>query len=263
MTREGSISDQIKKCASLIQEAGNIMVLTGAGVSTSAGIHDFRSPGTGLYYNLQRYNLPYPEAIFEIDYFINHPEPFFELAKELLPGNYKPTLTHRFIQMLEEEGKLLRNYTQNIDGLEAAAGIQKVVACHGTFRTATCLSCGKKYQLADIEKEIRAGHVPRCACNPESIIKPDIVFFGSMLPSVFFDLVPQDLSKTDLLLVIGTSLNVYPVAGLVDAVRSDCQIIIINKTPPPGTLRRKMELLLGSCDEICAELAQEAFGRLP
>jgi len=257
------MSDRLKKCIALIKGAKNIVVVTGAGVSTSAGIPDFRSPGTGLYYNLQRYNLPYPEAIFDIDYFINHPEPFFELARELLPGNYKPTLTHRFILMLQEEGKLLRNYTQNIDGLEKVANIKGVVACHGTFQTATCLSCGKKYQFGDIEKYLRAGQVPRCTCDPASIIKPDIVFFGGTLPAIFFELVALDILKTDLLLVMGTSLNVYPVAGLVDAVSPDCPIILINKTPPLGNFDRKMELLLGSCDEICAELAQEAFGRLP
>jgi NAD-dependent SIR2 family protein deacetylase len=255
------MSEQLKKCAALIRGAKNIMVMTGAGVSTSAGIPDFRSPGTGLYYNLQKYNLPYAEAIFDIDYFISHPEPFFELARELLPGNYKPTFTHRFIRMLEEEGKLLRNYTQNIDGLEKAANIQELVACHGTFQTATCLSCGRKYQLDDIKKDIMAGQVPRCICDPASIIKPDIVFFGGSLPAVFFELVAQDIPKTDLLLIMGTSLNVYPVAGLVNAVSRDCPIILINKTPPPDTFHRRMELLLGSCDEICAELAQEAFGR--
>ena len=255
--------DRLKKCIALIQDAENIVVVTGAGVSTSAGIPDFRSPGTGLYYNLQRYNLPCAEAIFDVEYFISHPEPFFELAKELLPGNYKPTLTHRFIRMLEEEGKLLRNYTQNIDGLEKMADIKKVVACHGTFQTAACLSCGKKYQLGDIEKSIRSGQVPRCACDPASVIKPDIVFFGETLPEIFFELAAQDIIKTDLLLVMGTSLNVYPVAGLVDTVSPDCPIILINKTPPPNTFYRKMELLLGNCDEICAELAQEAFGRLP
>jgi len=257
------MSDQLPKCISVIRETRNILVMTGAGVSTSAGIPDFRSPGTGLYYNLQRYHLPYPEAIFDIDYFIRHPEPFFELARELLPGNYQPTLTHRFIRMLEEEGKLLRNYTQNIDGLESVANIQKVVACHGTFQTATCLSCGQKYQLGDIEQAIRAGQVPHCACDPGSIIKPDIVFFGENLPAVFFDLASQDLPRTDLLLIMGTSLNVYPVAGLAEAVRPDCPIVLINKTPPPVTFHRKMELLLGNCDDICAQLAQEAFGRLP
>ncbi|MEW6382276.1 MAG: Sir2 family NAD-dependent protein deacetylase [bacterium] len=257
------MSDQIKECASRIREAWSIIVITGAGISTAAGIPDFRSPGTGLYYNLQKYHLPYPEAIFDIDYFVHHPEPFFELARELLPGNYQPTIAHRFIRMLEEEGKLLRNYTQNIDGLEKAAHIQRVIACHGTFQTATCLSCGRKYQLSDIEKDIGAGKVPSCTCHPQSVIKPDIVFFGEALPDAFFKSAALDIPQADLLLVMGTSLNVYPVAGLVDVVAPDCPIIMVNKTAPPPAFRRKMELLLGNCDEISAELAQEAFGRLP
>ncbi|MCL6584157.1 MAG: silent information regulator protein Sir2 [bacterium] len=254
-------SDQVKKCASLIREAERIAVITGAGISTAAGIPDFRSPGTGLYYNLQKYHLPYPEAIFDLNYFIQHPQPFFELAKELLPGNYQPTLAHRFIRMLEEEGKLLQNYTQNIDGLEEAAHIERVIACHGTFKTATCLSCGQKYSLSDIEIEIKAGKVPTCPCSPQSIIKPDIVFFGEALPEIFFQSVAEDLPQADLLLVMGTSLNVYPVAGLVNAIRPNCPIIMINKTPPPAAFQRKMELLLGSCDDICRELAQEVFNR--
>jgi NAD-dependent deacetylase sirtuin 2 len=249
----------LNRCASIIKEAGNIIVITGAGVSTSAGIPDFRSSGTGLYYNLQKYNLPYPEAIFDIDYFVHHPEPFFELAKEFLQDNYRPTPAHRFIRILEEEGKLIRNYTQNIDGLEKAANIQKVVNCHGTFQTATCLSCGKKYELDDIKEEIRSGRVPYCTCHPNSIIKPDVVFFGEAMPAIFFDSARLDFPIADLLLVMGTSLNVYPVAGLVEAVEPDCPIILINKTPPPST--KKMELLLGNCDEICTELARLAFKR--
>jgi len=114
--------DQIKEISSIIQKVHNIIILTGAGISTSAGIPDFRSPKTGLYANLQKYNLPYPEAIFDINYFKQNPKPFFELAKELFTGNYQPTSTHRFIRLLEEEGKLLRNYTQNIDGLEIKEG---------------------------------------------------------------------------------------------------------------------------------------------
>lgn len=160
---------------------------------------------------------------------------------------------------MEEEGKLIRNYTQNIDGLEKAANIQKVVNCHGTFQTATCLSCGKKYELDDIKEEIRAGRVPYCNCHPKSIIKPDVVFFGEAMPAIFFDSARLDFPIADLLLIMGTSLNVYPVAGLVEAVEPDCPIILINKTPPPPT--KKMELLLGNCDEICTELARLAFKR--
>jgi len=237
--------DQIKKVSSIIQKAHNIIILTGAGISTSAGIPDFRSPKTGLYANLQKYNLPYPEAIFDINYFKQNPKPFFELAKELFTGNYRPTPTHRFIRLLEEEGKLMRNYTQNIDGLERAAKIQKIIECHGTFQTATCRVCGKKYDVSFIENQIKEGSIPFCTCRPESVIKPDIVFFGEALPPIFFESIPQDFPKADLLLIIGTSLNVYPVAWLIDEVTPRCSVILINKTPPPFDHQKRINSLLG------------------
>lgn len=100
-----------------------MVCLCGAGISVSAGIPDFRTPGTGLYDNLQKFALPYPEAVFELRYFQKHPEAFYQLARELMPGAYKPTATHHFIRLLHDRGQLLRCYTQNIDSLEAAAGL--------------------------------------------------------------------------------------------------------------------------------------------
>ncbi|XP_025930376.1 NAD-dependent protein deacetylase sirtuin-2, partial [Apteryx rowi] len=120
-------------------------------VLAAAGIPDFRSPGTGLYANLQSYKLPYPEAIFEINFFKQHPEPFFALAKELYPGQFKPTVCHYFMRLLKEKGLLLRCYTQNIDTLERVAGLEpdELVEAHGTFFTSHCLrsSCRQQYSL--------------------------------------------------------------------------------------------------------------------
>lgn len=251
----------IDKCISSIQKASKIIVLTGAGISTSAGIPDFRSPETGLYHNLQKYHLPYPEAIFDIDYFIYHPEPFFELIRELRPGHYQPTPAHRFIRLLEEEGKLLRTYTQNIDGLERAAHIEKFIECHGTFQTATCLSCRKKYTLSAIETAIQNQEIPRCPCHPDSIIKPDVVFFGESLPMLFHTSIPLDFPQCDLLLVMGTSLTVYPVAGLIDEVLSTIPIFFLNNTPPPPSFNNRLQVILGHCDQLCMEIAAKAFGR--
>ncbi|KAK3750720.1 hypothetical protein QZH41_017269, partial [Actinostola sp. cb2023] len=125
----------------------NIIVMTGAGVSTAAGIPDFRSPGTGLYDNLQKYNLPSPQSVFDIGYFRSNPEPFYKLAKELYPGSFKPTVSHYFFKLLEDKGLLLRIYTQNIDTLERIAGIStdSIVEAHGTFHTAHCLECRQEY----------------------------------------------------------------------------------------------------------------------
>ncbi|RKO95511.1 SIR2-domain-containing protein, partial [Caulochytrium protostelioides] len=118
-----------------------IVVLSGAGISTAAGIPDFRTPGTGLYANLAKYRLPAPEAIFDLNYFRMRPDAFWTLARELDPSRYVPTYTHFFIRALHEQGWLLRNYTQNIDMLERKAGIPEdlLVEAHGTFATARCL----------------------------------------------------------------------------------------------------------------------------
>ncbi|KAM6255599.1 NAD-dependent protein deacetylase sirtuin-3, mitochondrial isoform 3-T3 [Spheniscus humboldti] len=102
------------------KECRRVVVMAGAGISTPSGIPDFRSPGSGLYSNLEQYNIPYPEAIFELMYFFVNPKPFFTLAKELYPGNYRPNYAHYFLRLLHDKGLLLRLYTQNIDGLERA-----------------------------------------------------------------------------------------------------------------------------------------------
>lgn len=108
---------------------------TGAGIGTSAGIPDFRSPETGLYANLSRLNLPYAEAVFDITYFRTNPEPFYTLAQELYPGKFRPTITHSFIALLEKKGLLLKLFTQNIDCLEREAGVpdDKIIEAHGSF----------------------------------------------------------------------------------------------------------------------------------
>ncbi|CAF4437490.1 unnamed protein product, partial [Rotaria magnacalcarata] len=207
-----------------------VVVLAGAGISTASGIPDFRTAGTGLYDNLQRYNIPYPEAIFELNYFNRNPKPFFDLAKELYPGKYFPNINHYFIRYLYDKNILRRVYTQNIDGLERMAGIpnDKIVEAHGTFQSAACQRCRQKYQCEDIHQDIFDDKIPICwktsRCN--GIIKPDIVFFGEDLPSRF-QLYQQDLPSSDCCIVMGTSLAVYPFADIVDsAARSTIRLLI-------------------------------------
>ena len=132
-----------------------ILVLTGAGISTPSGIPDFRTPGTGIYDNLHKFNIPYPEAIFEKDYFQRNPKPFFKIAKDLIPNvrKYKPNRIHFFIRLLQEKKILHRLYTQNIDSLEVLAGIRsdKLVEAHGSFRTAKCTKCSNIYPSDYVE----------------------------------------------------------------------------------------------------------------
>ena len=217
----------------ILNGAKNIIVMTGAGISVSAGIPDFRTPGTGLYSQLKSYNLPNPEAIFSLDFFKENPKPFYKLAKEIYPGNHKPTPTHYFLKLLAEKGLLLRIVTQNIDSLETMAGIDPslVVAAHGNFDTATCIKTGEKICSKEVKKAILLGERGWKAMNKKygGLVKPDIVFFGENLPKSFVECVKNDFPKCDLLIVMGTSLKVQPFASLINKVGKNVPRLLINK----------------------------------
>ena len=211
----------------------NIITMAGAGISTSAGIPDFRSPGTGLYCNLQKYNLPDPMAIFALDYFRENPEPFCMLAKELWPGLFKPTLCHYFIRLLQKKGILLRHYTQNIDTLETIAGLdpEMCVEAHGHFRTGHCLNdeCKTRYTQDWMKERIMKSEVPRCTVKGcGDLVKPDIVFFGEPLPFRFAKCANEDFEKCDLLIIMGTSLVVQPFASLPNRTNDQVPRLYIN-----------------------------------
>jgi len=206
-----------------------IIVMSGAGVSVSAGIPDFRTPGTGLYDNLQKYNLPYPTAVFDIEFFKTEPKPFFLLAKELYPGNFKPTPAHYFVKLLEQKGLLLRNYTQNIDTLERVAGVnpELLVEAHGSFGSAHCIVCNKEHSVAYVREAVFAEKIAKCE-KCDGLVKPDIVFFGESLPVRFFELLAKDFPECDLLIVMGTSLTVQPFASLLRRVSASVPRLLIN-----------------------------------
>ncbi|XP_027264834.1 NAD-dependent protein deacetylase sirtuin-3, mitochondrial isoform X3 [Cricetulus griseus] len=206
-----------------------VVVMVGAGISTPSGIPDFRSPGSGLYSNLQQYDIPYPEAIFELGFFFHNPKPFFTLAKELYPGHYRPNVTHYFLRLLHDKELLLRLYTQNIDGLERASGIpvSKLVEAHGSFASATCTVCRRSFPGEDFRADVMADRVPCCpVCT--GVVKPDIVFFGEPLPARFL-LHVADFALADLLLILGTSLEVEPFASLSEAVQKSVPRLLINR----------------------------------
>ncbi|XP_029642870.1 NAD-dependent protein deacetylase sirtuin-3 isoform X2 [Octopus sinensis] len=223
--------DPLTRATKLLQsnDISKIVVLVGAGLSTNSGIMDFRTPGTGLYDNLQQYDIPYPEAIFDIDYFKYNPKPFFALAKELYPSvKYRPNYNHYFLRLLQDKGLLLRLYTQNIDGLEQLSGIPyaKVIESHGSFAHATCLSCRKKYKGNEVKHALFKEDVPKCK-HCKGIVKPDIVFFGEDLPKSFYQY-QKDMSRTELVLIMGTSLEVHPFAGIIDYAPSTVPRILFN-----------------------------------
>lgn len=256
----------------------NIVTMVGAGISTSAGIPDFRSPGSGLYNNLKKYKLPNPTAIFEVDYFERNPAPFFELAKELYPGSFEPTPAHYFVRLLHEKGLLQRHYTQNIDTLDRLAGIpsNKIIEAHGSFYTNHCLKCKEEYDMAWMKEKIFLDEIPRCThCN--GLVKPDIVFFGENLPSSFYTSPDEDFKDCDLLIIMGTSLEVQPFASLITRAGPRCVRLLINRDAvgrssfAPWMDANEKSLLygkpknirdvafLGDCDAGVMELA-EALG---
>ncbi|OCF30896.1 NAD-dependent histone deacetylase SIR2 [Kwoniella heveanensis BCC8398] len=242
---DGNELDSMRRVADLIKsgKAKNVILLLGAGISTSAGIPDFRSPQTGLYHNLQKLNLPFPEAVFELGFFRKNPQPFWILAKELYPGKHFPTPTHYFLKLLESQKVLRRVFTQNIDTLETLAGLDpdKIVEAHGSFAKSHCLDCKREVDREEVLRSgVRRGEVVRCNGSNGSrdkgkkkcggLVKPDIVFFGEDLPDRFFRLIPE-LKTCDLLIVIGTSLQVQPFASLVNHVPPTCPRLLINREP--------------------------------
>ncbi|XP_043653518.1 NAD-dependent protein deacetylase Sirt2 [Drosophila teissieri] len=208
----------------------NIVTMVGAGISTSAGIPDFRSPGSGLYSNLKKYKLPHPTAIFDLDYFEKNPAPFFALAKELYPGSFIPTPAHYFVRLLNDKGLLQRHYTQNIDTLDRLTGLpeDKIIEAHGSFHTNHCIKCRREYDMAWMKAEIFADRLPKCKkCN--GVVKPDIVFFGENLPQRFYTSPDEDFQDCDLLIIMGTSLEVQPFASLVQRPGRRCLRLLINR----------------------------------
>ncbi|KAI2901577.1 hypothetical protein CBS76997_446 [Aspergillus niger] len=234
-----------------------VVVMVGAGISTSAGIPDFRSPDTGIYSNLAHLDLPDPEAVFDISFFRQNPRPFYTLARELAPGQFRPTIAHSFIKLLYDKGMLLKHFSQNIDCLERLAGVpgDKIVEAHGSFATQHCIDCKAEYPEDLMKKAITKGKVPYCT-QCKGLVKPDIVFFGESLPADFFD--NRDLpEQADLCIVMGTSLQVQPFASLPAFVSDGVPRVLINMERVGGLGSRPDDVLvLGDCDTGVRRLAR-------
>jgi NAD-dependent histone deacetylase SIR2 len=202
--------------------------------------------------------LPDPEAVFDISFFRQNPDPFYALAKELYPGRHRPTIAHSFINLLYQKGRLLKLFTQNIDCLEREAGVPEelIVEAHGSFASQHCIDC-KSYYPHDLMKQVvEKGGVPHCQtpeCN--GLVKPDIVFFGEALPEAFHmnRMLP---GAADLCIVMGTSLKVQPFASLPSFCQNETPRLLINMERVGGLGSRADDvLLLGDCDEGVRKLA--------
>ena len=198
---------QLKQLANWVAESSRIVFFGGAGVSTESGIPDFRSED-GLY--RQHFRYP-PEVMLSHEFFMEHPEEFFQFYREkMVAPQIEPNDAHRILARWEEEGRLSAVITQNIDGLHQKAGSRKVWELHGSVYRNHCMECGKSWPL---EKVLETDGVPRCTCG--GIIKPDVVLYGEGLEESVLQRSVQALERADLLIIGGTSLAVYPAAGLI------------------------------------------------
>ena len=216
----------------------------GAGVSTESGIPDFRSVD-GLYH--QKFKYP-PETMLSHTFYETHTAEFFDFYRQkLIVHGAKPNAAHLRLAALEREGKLKAVVTQNIDGLHQAAGSQRVWELHGSVLRNRCMSCGKPWPVSAVAES--AG-VPRCTCG--GVIKPDVVLYEESLDARVLEGALEDIRQADLLIIGGTSLVVYPAAGLVNYYRGD-RLVLINKSPTPYD--RKADLVLtGSIGEILGQI---------
>ena len=216
--------DKIKTLKQWVDESDNIVFFGGAGVSTESGIKDFRSVD-GLY--SQKFDYP-PETMLSHSFYVSHTEEFYKFYKEkLLPIGYKPNAAHYKLAELEAAGKVKAIVTQNVDGLHTAAGSKKTYELHGSVYRNYCQKCRKSYDLDYVANSIG---VPKCSCG--GTIKPDVVLYEESLDSATIDGAVEAISKADVFIIGGTSLTVYPAAGLIRYYKGD-KLVLINRDPTP------------------------------
>lgn len=212
----------IEKLQNMINESNNIVVFTGAGVSTESGLKDFRSKD-GIYHLKLEYDES-PEYMLSHECFYDNTDMFYDFYKKYMNCNVEPNITHKYLKKLEDSGKLKAIVTQNIDGLHTKAGSKNVLELHGTIYENFCRKCNKKYDykiVFDCKDEI-----PRCSCG--GIIKPNVILYEEPLNDNIVEESINLIKNADLLLVIGTSLTVYPASGLIKYFRGK-NLVIINR----------------------------------
>lgn len=238
------LTQQLETLQTWIDESRRAVFFGGAGVSTASGIPDFRSVD-GLYH--QKYDYP-PEEILSRSFFDRNPEEFYRFYRDkMLCLDAKPNAAHKKLAQLEQAGHLRSVVTQNIDGLHQDAGSQRVWELHGSVRRNRCMACGRSYPVEYIRD---SKGVPRCACG--GIVKPEVVLYEESLDAQVMEGALEDISQADLLIIGGTSLVVYPAAGLIRCYRGK-RLVLINKSPTPYD--RKADLVLsGPIGELLGQI---------
>ncbi len=216
--------ERIAQLKEYVKESSRIVFFGGAGVSTESGIPDFRSTD-GLYHQEWRYP---PETILSHSFFVSNTEEFYRFyKKKMLCLDAKPNAAHKKLAQLEEQGRLTAVVTQNIDGLHQLAGRKKVYELHGSVHRNYCQKCGKFYDAAYM---LNAKGVPRCECG--GLIKPDVVLYEEGLDNRTIQGAVEAIAHADLLIIGGTSLAVYPAAGLIDYFTGK-HLVVINRASTP------------------------------
>ena len=216
--------DKLEQLKQWVGESKRIVFFGGAGVSTESGILDFRSVD-GLY--SQKFDYP-PETIISHSFYERRPEYFFRFYREkMLPLGFEPNITHEVLAKWEEEGKLSAVVTQNIDGLHQKAGSKRVYELHGSVLRNYCTRCGKFHSAEFVKQSVS---VPKCDCG--GIVKPDVVLYEESLDQDIIENAVSAISRADLLIVAGTSLTVYPAAGLINYYRGN-RLVLINRDETP------------------------------
>ena len=239
------MNEDIKKLKEIIENSKKIVFFGGAGVSTESNIPDFRSE-EGLYNAQQQYGMS-PEYMLSHSYFIDNPEGFYDYYKHnLVYEDAKPNKAHYALAKLEQEGKLIAVVTQNVDGLHQKAGSKEVLELHGSVLRNHCTRCGKFYGLDAI---LNSTGVPKCTCG--GTIKPDVVLYEEGLDSETIEKSVNYIANADVLIIGGTSLTVYPAAGLIDYYRGH-KLILINKSVTPMDSRADL-VISGPIGEVLGD----------
>ena len=235
---------KILKFKILVEESPNIVFFGGAGVSTESGIPDFRSKD-GLYN--QKYDYP-PEQILSRTFFDRMPEEFYRFYRDKLNSlKYEPNVTHYKLAQLEQAGKLKAVVTQNIDGLHQKAGSKNVLELHGSVLRNTCMKCGKFHTAEEV---FGSEGIPRCECG--GIIKPDVVLYEEGLDGHIMERAARAIYDADMLIVAGTSLTVYPAAGMIRYYRGK-RLVLINRDTTPYDSEANL-VIHESMGEVFSEL---------
>ena len=242
--------DNIKTVKKLIEDSNNIVFFGGAGVSTASGVPDFRS-ATGLY-NRKNDSEYSPEYMLSHDFFVNHPDKFMVYAKEnLMIDGIRPNPAHYALAKLEKMGKLKAVITQNVDSLHQEAGSKNVIELPGNLRDYYCVDCKKNFDLSYVESFEKEAHCDVCG----GIVRPDIVLYGEGLDQNNISYAINLISKADVLIIGGTSLVVYPAAGLIDFYNND-KLVLINKDPTPKD-RAADYLIQGDIAKVMQDLVED------